>query len=265
MKFSNRKILLFVLTFGCFAISQQAAAETIKYVGSSTVGKFMHEAAKVYGAADFNINTKPESGGGEIATAKGKCDVGGVARNVKPAILEQGVKKVLIGKDAIGVWVNAANPVSDLNQAQLKDIFTGKISNWKTVGGPDKTINVYIVNKQSATRKVFQNVILGKDAYAGKTIKTIRPDAAIIDNVGMDEAGIGQLSFAFGAGHPSAEKVKKLNIGGQKASVNNPSYPITRPLYLITKGAPTGYVKSFIDWSVSDAGQQVVKKHFVGK
>ncbi len=217
MKIGNKKVVSFLLALALVAFTQCAQAETIKYVGSSTVGKFIHEAVKIYDGAKFNISTKPESGGGEIATAKGKCDIGGVARDVKPAIIKQGVQKVLIGKDAIGVWVNADNSISDLSPDQLKAIFTGKITNWKEVGGVDLGINVYIVNKQSATRKVFQKIILGTDAYAGKAIKTIRPDSAILDNVGNDPAGIGQLSFAFASGHLAVDKVKKLNIGGQEA------------------------------------------------
>ena len=161
--------------------------------------------------------------------------------------------------------MNAGNPVSGLSKAQLKDIFTGKIENWKEVGGADMAINVYIVNKQSATRKVFQKAILGTVNYGGKSIKTIRPDAAILDKIGEDVAGIGQLSFAFGAGHGAADSVKKISVDGQAASVDNSAYPITRPLYLITKGAPSGPVKEFIDWTVSETGQGIVKKYFVGK
>ncbi|NPA25846.1 MAG: phosphate ABC transporter substrate-binding protein [Deltaproteobacteria bacterium] len=264
MKSKSLSALIGIAALLCLCITP-AQAKTLKYIGSSTVGKFMHEAAKVYKAVDFSINTKPESGGGENATAAGKCDIGGVAREVKPKILAKGVKKFLIGKDAIGVWVNVDNPVSSLDKKQLKEIFTGKITNWKEVGGPDMPINVYIVNKQSATRKVFQKTILEGAPYAGKRLKTVRPDSAILDKVAADKAGIGQLSFAFGSGHPAAAKVKKINIGQQAATVNNPNYPITRPLYLITKGDPKGEVKAFIDWAQSDAGQKIVKKYFVGK
>lgn len=248
----------------CLLAMSASAKETVSYVGSSTVGKFMHEASAVYTAVSFDINTKPESGGGENATAAGKTDIGGVARDVKPAILDQGVQKFLIGKDAIGAWVNASNPVSDLSMAQLKDIFTGKITNWKEVGGKDLPVSVYIVNPQSATRKVFSQKVLSNQDCAGN-VMTVRPDPVIIDKVAGDEGGIGQLSFALGNTHARASAVKKINIDGEEASVNNANYQVTRPLYLITKGAPSGEVKAFIDWSLSDAGQAIVKKYFVGK
>ncbi len=238
-------------------------AETIKYVGSSTVGKFIHEAAAVYGQATFDINTKAESGGGENATAAGMTDLGGVAREVKPDILAKGVTKFLIGHDAIGVWVNSDNPVQSLTKDQLKGVFTGAISNWSEVGGADAAINVYIVNPQSATRKVFQAKILGESDYGGK-VSTIRPDPNVLDELAKDQFGIGQLSFALGAGHQASSKVKMVKVGDEEPNVANSTYPITRPLYLIAKGDPNAQVQAFIDWALSDAGQAVVMKYFVG-
>ncbi len=256
--------LALVLGMVFWASAVVAATPTIKYVGSSTVGKFMHDAAKVYTAARFEINTKAESGGGERAVAMGMADLGGVAREVTPKILDQGVQKFLIGKDAIGAWVNASNPVESLSIDQLRDIFSGKIANWSEVGGPDLAIHIYIVGPYSATRKVFNSVVMQGNKYGGK-VSAVKLDPTIIDKVAADPGGIGQLSFALGDTHPKADQVKKIKIDGKPATVENPEYPITRPLYLITKGAPQGPVKDFIDWSLSSAGQQIVKKYFVGR
>ncbi|MBI5749883.1 MAG: phosphate ABC transporter substrate-binding protein [Nitrospinae bacterium] len=243
------------------AVPSLVLAGEITYVGSSTVGEFIKDAAKVYNKSTFKIDTAPESDGGENATVVGKADIGGVARDVKPEILAKGVKEVLIGRDAIGVLVNPANPVSDLSFAQLKGIFTGKITNWKDVGGPDLPVTVYIVNPQSATRKVFAKIVLGGEDYSGKNIETVRPDPAIIDKVSSDKGGIGQLSLAIIGGNKS---VTKIRVNGQIPVTNNNGYPISRPLYLITKGEPNGEVKDFIDWVVSAEGQAVVKEKFIG-
>ncbi|MCP4155966.1 MAG: phosphate ABC transporter substrate-binding protein [bacterium] len=228
------------------------------------MGVFIKDAAKVYRHVTFTINTEPESGGGEAAAVYGKTDIGGVAREIHEDIIKKGVKKFLIGKDAIGVWVHAGNPVKSLTKDQLKRIFTGKISNWKEVGGKDLPVNIYIVNPQSATRKVFRQSILGKETYVGNNIVTMRPDPALLDKIASDPNGIGQLSFALSVGHPSLGGVKRINIGNQVASVNNADYPITRPLYFVTKGEPEGSVKAFIDWTLSDKGQAIIKKYFVG-
>lgn len=235
----------------------------IKYIGSSTVGKYIEEATKVYTKSAFTLHTKVESGGGERATAMGKADLGGVAREVGQEFIDKGVKTFLIGRDAIGAWVNRKNPVSELTSAQLADIFSGKIKNWKEVGGSDLPITIYVVDVNSATRKVFSKGILGEKRYGGK-VKLTRPDHAIIEQIAGDIGGIGHLSFALGDNHPQSAMAKKIDIDGQKASVNNPDYPVTRPLYLITKGEPKGAVKEFIDWTLSPEGQKIVKKYFVG-
>ncbi len=245
------------------ALVGPANAETISYVGSSTVGKYIHDAAKVYKGAEFKINTKPESGGGENATAAGRADLGGVAREVKAEILAKDVHQTLIGKDAIGAWVHTDNPVQDLSTTQLAGIFSGTITNWSEVGGNDAPVNIYIVNPQSATRKVFGKVVLQGGAYGGNAT-TVRPDPAVLDKISADPNGIGQLSFALGAGHPKATAVRKVSVDGQAPEVSNPNYSITRPLYLITKGAPSGAVKDFIDWSLSAEGQAVVMQNFIG-
>ncbi len=239
-------------------LSLPASAGELKYVGSSTVGKFISDAAAVYYSASFKVDTQPESGGGESCPMRGACDIGGVAREVGSDFISHGVQATLIGKDAIGVVVNADNPVKALSSPQLKDIFTGKVTNWSKLGGPDLKIKPLIVKQGSATRSVFQTAIMGDAEYAGAEVVT--PDAKIIGETARDKGAIGPISFSFLQG---ASGITALDVDGQKAAVTNPAYPITRPLYLTTKGAPTGDAKAFIDWAVSPAGQEIVKKNFV--
>lgn len=234
-------------------------AGTIDYVGSSTVGKFISDAAKVYKASDFKLNTKPESSGGEQCAARSSCDMGGVARGVNSKFVAKGVVTTLVGKDAIAAIVHKDNPVTGLTADQLKGIFTGKIKNWSEVDGPDPAIKAHIVKKGSATRKVFRKVILGDSDYAGA--KVVTPDAKIVTAVARDKGAIGQISFAFLSGK---SKVKPLDVDGHKATVENASYPITRPLNIVTKGAPSGDVAAFLDWALSADGQKIVKQRVVG-
>jgi len=229
---------------------------TIQYEGSSTIGKFISDAAKVYTAVSFEKNTDTESLGGYQCAYKGTCDLGGVADSV-PA--EDMIRGFLIGKDAIAVIVNKRNPVNNLSKQQLKDIFTGKINNWSQLGGEDVPIKVFTVQDSSATRHVFRKQVLGNEAYHGTEV--VAPDRKIISKVTHAWGGIGQISFAFLS---NKTRIKTLDIGQQKGHVNNPDYPITRPLYLLTHGKPSDKVQKFIDWSRSDEGQRVVKKRFVG-
>ncbi|RKZ37150.1 MAG: hypothetical protein DRQ49_16705 [Gammaproteobacteria bacterium] len=242
-----------------YAASASVIAGTINYEGSSTVGKFIVDADKVYTASTFKINTVPESAGGEQCAVRRKCDMGGVARDVKPKFLDKGVVATLIGKDAIAAIVNIDNPVTGLSSEQLKGIFTGKITNWSEVGGNDLPIEALVVKRSSATRKVFANAILDGENYQG--VKVITPDAKMLSVVARKKGAIGQLSFAFLIGKKG---LKSLSVDGQEPNVNNPNYPITRNLHIATKGVPQGEVKAFLDWVLSPEGQKVVKQRFVG-
>jgi phosphate transport system substrate-binding protein len=247
-----------LLAIGCL-LPVTASAGTIEYAGSSTVGKFIADASTVYTGATFKLNTSLESAGGEQCAARGKCALGGVARKVKQRFLEEGVKATLIGKDAISVIVHKDNPVKKLTRAQLKDIFTGKIKNWKIVGGPDLAIQAIIVKEGSSTREIFRKVILAGSQYRGT--KVVTPDARIVSLVARHRGVIGQISMAF---IKDNKKVKAIYVDGQEPSVNNANYPITRPLHLVTKGEPRGEIKAFIDWALSAEGQKVVRNRFLG-
>ncbi len=252
------KNLFAILAFVAF-LPVSVHGSTINYVGSSTVGKFITDASAVFAGATFKIDTKPESGGGEVCAAIGNCDIGGVARDVNQKYRDRGVEATLIGKDAIAVIVHKDNPVNGLTAGQLRDIFTGRIKNWSEVGGPDLVITPLIVKKGSATRKVFAKAILNGVEYEGTDV--VMPDAKIPIRVGLEKGAVGQISFAFIIGN---SKVKALAVDGQEADVNNSGYPITRPLHLVTNGTPKGDVKAFIDWALSSEGQALVKQRFVG-
>jgi phosphate transport system substrate-binding protein len=242
------------------SLSGLVSAQTqLSYEGSSTIGKFITDVLGVYSHAQFTLNTIPESAGGEQCAARQRCDMGGVAREITPALLERGVVGTLIAKDAIAALVHKDNPINGLTTEQLRDIFSGKIKNWSEVGGADVAITVFVVKEASATREVFANAILDGGDYGA--VEVITPDARMLPTISRDIGAIGQLSFAFL--DPNFE-VKPLTIDGQIASVENSDYPISRPLYIATHGEPKGAVKDFLDWTLSPEGQTVIKKRFVG-
>jgi phosphate transport system substrate-binding protein len=252
----KRTIFIAALVLMCFTT---AFAGEIKYLGSSTIGKLIQDASMVYPKSSFSLDLAPESDGGEQVGVKGGADIGGVARDVNVDVIKAGAQVFLIGKDAVSVIVHASNPVAGLTSSKLKDIFTGKIKNWKEVGGKDKAIKPLITDKESATHNVFKKIILGGAEYEGATI--VKPDVDIVSQVKNNDSAIGQISLAF---LTTAKGITTLTVDGQAASVNNPSYPITRPLYLVTKGAPSGEAKGFIDWVLSPQGQKIVQKRFIG-
>lgn len=259
---NNNSIRFFCVFVGCMFLPFNLAADEsglLNYVGSSTIGKYMHAAARVYHRNSITVKTMMESSGGEKWVAHGHADIGGVARNVKKKYLDMGVVATLIGKDGMGVLVHASNPVRDLTMTQLRDVFAGKIRNWQQLGGGDFPVHIYLVSEGSATYSVFQHVVLHGGNYARH--QTMSPDLAIIPKVGGDRGGIGVLSLALLAG---SNVVHPLSVDGQKPSLDNSNYPITRPLYLTTNGSPKGAAKNFIDWTLSKRGQRLVKRYFIG-
>ncbi|MBL3600734.1 MAG: substrate-binding domain-containing protein [gamma proteobacterium endosymbiont of Lamellibrachia anaximandri] len=248
----------FVALTGLLA-SFSITAGTINYEGSSTIGKFISDADKVYVGSSFKVNDDSESLGGEQCATWDTCELGGVARMVDPSALDQGVHAVMIGKDAIAAVVNIRNPVTRLSKTQLRDVFSGKIKNWKALGGDDLMIKPYIVKPASATRHVFQEKVMGGIEYSGSAV--VSPDRKIVARVIHERGAIGQISLAF---LKSIKRIALISVDGEKPALDNPNYPVTRELNLVTHGEPTGEIKKFIEWTLSPEGQSVVRQRFVG-
>lgn len=230
----------------------------IKYVGSSTIGNFIKDAEPAYGKIKFQLETEVESAGGEEAISEGRADIAGVAKVPRSELLSKGIISTLIGWDAITVIANSGNSVANLNESQLKDIFTGKITNWKVLGGADLQIQPFIVDKNSATRNIFRSIILKEDEYSGCT--TVSPDIDIIEKVKNTPGAIGHISLSFLGTNGS---VKKVSINGQECAQANPDYPIKRPLYLLWWPGRDD-IAAFINWTIGNDGQEIVRKHFIG-
>jgi len=236
------------------------SAGSLRYEGSSTIGKIIDDAKATYKNSTFSVDVVSESSGGEQCALRKACDLGGVAREVEPKILAQGVVSTLIAKDAIAAIVHKDNPINGLNTEQLRGIFTGKITNWSQVGGTDLPIQPYMVKAASATRDVFAKHVLNGENY-GENMKVATPDATMVTTVAKEVGAIGQISFSF---FSDFSNVRPLIIDEQQPSVNNPNYSINRPLFMVTNGSPSGEAKAFLDWLLSHEGQAIVKKRFVG-
>ncbi len=255
----KNSILGFILLFFPFILfSTAAAAPKIKYEGSSTVGLFMKDAAKIYKKASLKISVVTESNGGEICVLAKTCDIGGVARNIHPVFTERGLYAIPFAYDVLTALVNSDNPVKGLTSAQIADIFSGKIKNWKEVGGEDLPITVYIVGRESATRDVFKKHILPDRDYSPQS-QVIRPDWRIVLNVHLNRGGIGHVSRSFAS---SSDQVRPLIIDGYDPNDITSNYPIKRLLHLATFGPPQGHIKDFIEWTTSADGRRLLEKRF---
>lgn len=251
------------------------AADQLGYSGSSTIGQSILEAGGGRAAferksgirfASFEV---PGSGKGIEALLGGKVNVAGASRPLKADEKAKKVLGTIIGYDAVAVFVHKDNPVKDLTKEQLKDIFTGKIKNWKQVGGKDAPIavNTEIQGEKRATMEMFNELVMDKAAYGGGFKQIDLPKDQIID-VARNPNAIGTPSLGLLAAVPAdvRGKVKALAVDGvppTPENIQSGAYLISRPLNLATLGPPTGSAKAFVDFMLSAEGQAIVAKDFV--
>ena len=232
--------------------------EELRYEGSSTIATFVRDAQDVYrgiSGGGITIDDRGESEAGEVAVLA-TADMGGVAREViQPP---QGVECTTIGHDAIVTIVRADLPIEGLTMKQLKEIFSGQVTNWNQVGGPKRTIIPLIADPSSGIRSVFRDIVLKGANYKGLAVS---PDRDILERVARADELIGQISM--GMLHDD-ERVRVLTVDGQEPSPENPNYPITRPLNLCLREDGSQEARDFLSWTLGDEGQEMLKQRFVG-
>jgi phosphate transport system substrate-binding protein len=210
----------------------------------------------------FEVETKA-TGYGLAALRAGKCDIAAASRSAdKEEIAEAEVMHCkltdhVIGTYGVAVVVNPGNPVTSLTKEQVRDIFTGVITNWSAVGGADSPIHLYARDPISGTYLGFKELAMENKAYAlnVKLADSYENDAQA---VAQDAAGIGYTGIEV----PKSAQVKAITIGGvaaTAANVNNSTYPYTRTLHLYTReDRESTTVKDFVTFVLSPKGQDVL-------
>ena len=173
----------------------------------------------------------------------------------------------MVGLDGLVILLNKDNPVNNLTLEQLRDIFMAKITNWKEVGGDDKKIVILSRESNSGTHMFFKEHVLrlgnkkSKDEFAPQSL--LMPSSqAIYDEVYQNPHALGYVGMGY-----INDRVKAVSVAIDEQNeyvypnaenVMSGKYPISRPLYLYANGEPKGVVKEFIDYALSDEGQQIV-------
>jgi phosphate transport system substrate-binding protein len=265
-------VLLSVLAWVC--VAGQALAADLYYSGSSTIGTSI---LKVGAATAFEAKTgiklakieEPGSGKGLKALLDDKVPVAGVSRPLKPEEKNQKLVGTAIGYDAVAVYVHKDNPVNNLTKEQIKGIFTGKIKNWKEVGGKDAPIapNTEILGEKRATTEFFQEMAMDGAAYAAGLKEIDLPRDQIVDIASVPNSICGaSLGLLPATSKDVQAKVKAISVNGvvpDDKSIQSGAYLISRPLLLVTKGLPKDEAKEFITFMLSPEGQAIVAKNFV--
>jgi phosphate transport system substrate-binding protein len=240
--------------------------------GSDTLVILAHKWEEVYMSKNAETKIQVTGGGsgvGFAALQNKTTDLANASRKIKPAEIAACVKafgkrptEYKVALDGLSVYVNEGNPIKELSIDQLDGIFTGRIKNWKEVGGNDGPIIIYSRENSSGTYEFFkENVLKGKD-FAARA-QTMQGTSVLLQAVAKEKNGIGYGGAAYGAGAKHI-KVKKNDASAAveptEETVLNQSYPIWRYLYVyVNPELDKGEVAKYLGWIRGDEGQKLVK------
>ncbi|NGZ97263.1 MAG: ABC transporter substrate-binding protein [Nitrospira sp. WS110] len=245
--------------------SDQLAGKLV-ITGASTLAPLIAEIGKRFESLYPKVRVDVQTGGssrGVADTRQGLADIGMVSRSMKDE--EKDLHAFPVARDGVGIILHKDNPVQTLTDEQVIAIYTGKITNWKDVGGRDATITVVNKAEGRSTLEVFLHyfklkntdvkvqVVIGDNEQGVKTVAGNRNAIGYVS--------IGTAEYDASQGVP----IKLLPVGGTPAStetVRNGTFPISRPLHIVTRTAPAGSAKAFIDFAQSKAVHDIIKQQY---
>jgi len=239
--------------------------ETITIDGSTTVEPVAQAFASYYMAKNPDVEVTISgsgSGNGAKSLVEGACDIGNMSRFMKQKEYEAAVKNEVmpvphtVAIDGIIVVVNLRNPVKGLSLDEVKDIYTGKITNWKELGGPNEEIVKISRDSSSGTFGVFSDIALkGADI---KDAEYVQSNGAVRARVRDTRGAIGYVGLAFLDG---VKPIKLNDIEPSIETVGSGQYPLARPLFMWTDGMPKldGHVMQYIMLSQSEDGREMIQ------
>lgn len=246
--------------------SGNAASQKLVLTGASTIAPLAGELARRFELLHPGTRIDVQTGGsarGINDVRNGIADIGMVSRALKPG--ERGLHAHTIAVDGVGIILHASNQIAALRWRQVIDIYTGKIANWKIVGGQDAAITVVNKAEGRSTLELFLNYLKLKNS-------DIKPHVIIGDNVqgiktvagnpnAIGYVSIGTAEYEIGHGVP----IRLLPLDGVMASVanvRNGTFPLSRPLNLVTRGMPKGLARDFIEFARSEQVHDLVEAQY---
>ncbi len=259
------------------AVTTTGGGGQVVIKGSDTLLPLAQQWAEGFKAKNPNADLTVTGGGsstGITALISGTCDIADASRPIKNDERDQAkaknveVKEFAVARDGITIVVHPSNPVKSLTVEQVAGIYTGKVNNWKEIGGPDQKIVASGRDASSGTYGYFQEDVLKKARYRADMIST-PSNNQIATNVAEQPGGIGYIGVAYASAFTKAGKVKEVPIAfkaGDAPLLPTPEnilsgkYPISRALLNYTNGEPKGVVKEYLDYVTGPEGQAVVEK-----
>lgn len=255
--------MVLALVAACGGSSENAANEstTIIMSGSTTVQPLAEKFTEAYMADHANVRIDVQGGGSSVgvkAAGQQTAQIGMASREIKESEFTEfpGINVFAVARDGIAIIGNPDVTIDNLTIEQIKGIFGGTITNWKEVGGDDANIIVASREEGSGTRTAFEELVLGEEVLMTEKAILQPSNGSIRTTVSTTPHSISYLSFGY-----LDDTIKTISVEGvapTEANASNGTYPVVRPLNMITFGEPTGELKAFVDFMLSDAGQAIV-------
>jgi len=250
--------IIFILALFTTGCARGVSDKEIIIAGSTSIEPFADKWAEVYMEKYPNTIVNVQGGGssaGIQAAESGVADIGTCSRELKPE--EKDLNEIIIAYDGLAIIVHSTNKIGDLTIEQIKQIFAGQIRNWQEFGGKDKVITVVTREEGSGTRGAFQELVMKKERiFKGAIVQD--SNGTVREIVANDPNAIGYISLGL-----VNDKVKALSLDGIIATDENiitKRYSLVRPFLFVTKNTPTGEVKNFIDFVLSQEGQGLIRE-----
>ncbi len=242
------------------------SAQKLTIQGSTTVLPIAQAAAEAYmdnnPEADITVRGGG-SGTGIAALIDGATDIADASRPMKTKeekmARENGVNPVahVVARDGIAVIVYPDNSINGISKQDLKAIYVGEITKWKKVGGNQGAIVVVSRDAASGTFEAFNELALEKAKLTDAALM-LASNLEVARTVAQTPGAIGYVGLGYLSDEVKAIKVNGITVS--ETTVNDNTYPLARPLFMYTNGAPSGLAKSFIDFIMSKKGQAIVKE-----
>ena len=269
----TRTLLVSFLT-ALLAVS--ASAQVLKINGSTTVNLPAAEAAEILRAEQklqIQVDTQGGSAGGISALGDGQIQIGMISKHLtdsdRAKYPKVKFKETQVGEDAVALIVSKDvwdGGIRSLSRQQAKDIYEGRVKNWKDLGGPDRRIAFFNKEPGRGTWEVFVHWVYGGPKAAPQVnFPEVGGNEETRNKVASTRGALSQLSSSWADGKRVFALALKDDsgalIGPSNENIASRKYPMSRPLYLITDGDPAGQAKSFVEFMLSERGQQLVRKH----
>ncbi len=233
------------------------AKTSVTLAGSTAFQPFAEKLAEQFMAGHPGISITVQGGGSAVGVQSALSGAAqmGMADLVRLPEEARELTAVTVARDGIAVVVNPANTVANLTTAQLRDIFNGRVRNWKQVGGPDAPVTVVSREAGSGTRSSFEEIVGGIELTPDALIQD--SNGTIRETVANDANAVGYLSHGL-----LNERIKALTIDGQACDdhcIALGRYLLVRPIFLLTRGPAQGAAADFIGYVLSPDGQATIK------